>query len=411
MKFTIVLFTVSLMVAPVFAQPAPTSVIVPMTLDHNRIIIDVRFPLPDGSTKRVRCWVDTGNPDMWMTERLATKLGMQLSGEPKDAYFAKQRMAQVPSVLLIGGMEVHATGIKEVHAMLDRESIGPGLSAEVNLPSLVLRNYDVIVDYPNREFTLAVPGSTHLAGTSAKVTINPENGLIQVPSTIEGQKYSLGLDVGAPFGFISSDLVTKWRRAHPQWPHLTGATGAANLWGIDDEPRWELLRIPNLQYGGVALSGVGVASFSKEYLDWFEKRAGVPTVGLMGANALLTYRVGIDYVHSTVYFQKTGKFTAPDMDVVGLILRPEPDERYTVIGVADYMGKPSVAEVKAGDVLVAIDKVPAKGGTMGQVWSLLSGRPGDVRTLTLQRASREFTVKATVHRFLAPAPQGKAVHK
>jgi hypothetical protein len=411
MRLLIALFLSFWLALTAVAQPAPTSVTVPVTLDHNRIIIDVRFPLPDGSTKRVRCWVDTGNPDMWMTERLATKLGLQLSGEPQDAYFAKQRKAQVPSVLLIGGMEVHPTGIKEVHAMLDRESIGPGLSAEVNLPSLVLRNYDVIVDYPNREFTLAAPGTKHLEGAPAKVTINPENGLIQVPSMIEGQNYSLGLDVGAPFGLISGDLVAKWRHNHPPWPHMIGATGAANLWGIDDEPRWELLRIPAVQYGGVMLSGVGVAAYPKEYLDWFEKRAGVPTVGLMGANALLNYRVGMDYAHSTVYFQKTGKFTAPDMDVVGLILRPEPDGSYTVIGVADYAGKASVAEVKAGDVLVAIDKVPAKGGTMGQVWSLLSGSPGDVRTLTLERAGKEFTVKATVHRFLAAAPQGKAVHK
>src|SRR5215470_20285667 len=52
---------------------AQTSVTVPVTLDHNRIIIDVRVPMPDGSTTRVRTWVDNGNPEMWITERMAKK--------------------------------------------------------------------------------------------------------------------------------------------------------------------------------------------------------------------------------------------------------------------------------------------------------------------------------------------------
>jgi len=71
-----------------------------------------------------------------------------------------------------------------------------------------------------------------------------------------------------------------------------------------------------------------------------------------------------------------------------------------VIGVPDYEGKPAVAEVKAGDVLVAIDKVPAKGSTMGQIWSLLGGDPGETRMLTLERDGKQFTVNATVRRFL-----------
>ncbi|MGB8832843.1 MAG: hypothetical protein WCC95_11875, partial [Candidatus Sulfotelmatobacter sp.] len=40
------------------ATTEPKSVTVPITLDHDRIVIDVYLPLPDGSTKRVRGWVD-----------------------------------------------------------------------------------------------------------------------------------------------------------------------------------------------------------------------------------------------------------------------------------------------------------------------------------------------------------------
>ena len=54
------------------SQPEPKSVTVPVTLDHNRVVIDVYLPLADGSTKRVRGWVDTGNSDLWMSRRVAT---------------------------------------------------------------------------------------------------------------------------------------------------------------------------------------------------------------------------------------------------------------------------------------------------------------------------------------------------
>src|ERR1700740_3670314 len=56
-------------------QSADKTVTVPITLDHNRTIIDVYLTLPDGKTKRVCAWVDNGNPDLWITEALATKIG------------------------------------------------------------------------------------------------------------------------------------------------------------------------------------------------------------------------------------------------------------------------------------------------------------------------------------------------
>jgi hypothetical protein len=335
---------------------------------------------------------------------LAQKLGLEVSGEVKDTPFGKEQTVPVPTALLVGGMTLHATGLKQATVVLDRDSIGPGTSAAINLPSTVLRNYDVLVDYLNRELTIALPGTLHFKGTAAKALLNPDNALIQLPAKIAGEDVNLALDLGAPFGLLSQDLLAKLRQAHPQWAHMTGGVGPANFWGLAEEAHWELLRIPSLQYGGIPLTNVGVVSFPREMMGWFEKRAGMPTAGLIGANALLNYRIGIDYAHSTVYFDQASKRRAPDMDVIGLTLRPEADERYTVIGVADFDGKPSVPDVKPGDVLVTIDKVPAKGGTMGQVWSLLGGSPGEVRTLTVDRDGKQYTVKATVRRFLDTAP-------
>jgi len=58
-----------------FPQERPKPVTVPITLDHNRIVIDVYLPLSDGTSKRVRAWVDTGNSDMMMSQRIASLFG------------------------------------------------------------------------------------------------------------------------------------------------------------------------------------------------------------------------------------------------------------------------------------------------------------------------------------------------
>jgi hypothetical protein len=56
-------------------QPEPKSATVPFTLDHNRIIIEVSIPLSDGTTQRVRAWVDNGNPEPYMSRQASGLAG------------------------------------------------------------------------------------------------------------------------------------------------------------------------------------------------------------------------------------------------------------------------------------------------------------------------------------------------
>jgi len=105
-------------------------------------------------------------------------------------------------------------------------------------------------------------------------------------------------------------------------------------------------------------------------------------------------------------------FNFPDFDVVGLILRPEDDGRYTILGVADLEGKPSVPDgVQPGDHLVAVNGIPVGGSTMGQVWAMLGGTPGQERRLTIERGGRQFTVISKVQHFLAELPDEKEKKK
>jgi hypothetical protein len=392
------------------APPGPKSVTVPMGLDHNRVIIDVDIPLPDGSTQRIRGWVDNGNPDLYISRRAAMLMGLTITCTDKAC------SAPPPNEITIGGMKISLASVKAATIPLKPVAaaavMAPGMNAEINLPSRVLRNYDVLVDFPDRQFNIGQPGTLRFKGVNAKVMVNAENGLIQIASRIENKKYNLALDVGASISLLGDEAFKTLAAAHPDWPQMTGAIGPANMWGSDDERSSKLLRVRRVQYGPLFLTNVAVASLGTDGTAYFEKRAGIATAGLLGANALTNYRVGLDYAHSTVYFDIGRLFNFPDFDVIGVILRSEDDGRFTILGIADYDGKPSVPEgpdgVQAGDHLIAVDGIPVLGSTLGQVWLTLGGSPGKERKLTVERGGRQWTVVATVQHFLGEPEESEA---
>ncbi len=81
--------------AQVPAKPDARAATVPVTLDHDRVVIDVYLPLPDGTTKRVRGWVDNGNPDLYLSRHAAGRWGSPLLATRSCA----RRRLQQPSPL------------------------------------------------------------------------------------------------------------------------------------------------------------------------------------------------------------------------------------------------------------------------------------------------------------------------
>jgi hypothetical protein len=302
--------------------------------------------------------------------------------------------------------------VKEVHIPLKPVNaasvLAAGMKVEINLPAKALRHYDVLIDFPGRKFSIGAPGTIQFRGQSVKAQVNAETGLIQIPSQIENKKYNLALDLGSNISFLAEDIFDKLAAAHPDWPHMTGAVGSVGMWGGDDEPKWKVMRLERLQYGPLFLSNVAFVEFPKDRMEYFAKRAGIATIGLLGSQALLNYRVGLDYAHSTVYFDIGRTFNFPDFDVVGLILRPEYDGQFSILGVADFDDKPSVPTgangVQPGDHLIAVDDIPVQGSSMGQVWKMLGGTPGQERKLTIERGGKELRVAAAVQHFLAETP-------
>ena len=397
--FWILGFLVGLGIAQ--SRPSPPPVSIPAVIDHNRVVIAGEIAVPGGATERIHVWVDNGNPDLELSRRIATLLGLSVSCSDQECF------APPPSGIRVGGFTIPFSGIKQAKIPLNPVNaahvLAPGMNADINLPASVLHDYDVLIDFPGHKFTIGPPGSIRFEGSSAKVQIST-NGLIQVPSRIENKKYNLALDIGSSISLVSQDLFDSLAQAHPEWPHVTGAVGSANMWGAAEEVKWKAMRLDRLQFGPLFLTDVSIVSLPKSVVDFFEKRAGMPTIGLLGSNMLLSYRVGLDYARSTVYFD-LGRFSKfPDFEVVGIVLRPEDDGHYTILGVPDFNGKTAVEGVHAGDRLIAVDDISVTGATMGQVWAMLGGTPGQERRLTMERGGKEFVVPATVQNFLPEVP-------
>lgn len=385
-----------------FGQEKANSITVPAAIDHNRVIINVDLPLPNGSRETVRAWVDNGDPDLSLSRRLASLLNLPVTCAEREC------SSPPPKEIVVGGFPIPLTQLKNAKVPLRPVSaaavLASGMAAEINIPGSVLKNYDVLVDYPDHRFSIGAPGTIHFRGSSQKTRVG-ENGLIQVPSQIDNKKYNLALDMGSTISLLSDDLFEKLAAAHPDWPRMTGGVGPANMWGAQEETGWNVMRLDRMQFGPLFLTDVPVVQLSKPAAQFVEKRAGMPTVGSLGSDMLVNYRVGLDYAHSTVYFDIGRMSRFPEFDVVGLVLRPEIDGRFTIIGVADFEGKPSVAGLQAGDELLAVNDIPVPGSTMGQVWALLRGNPGQERKLTIGRAGKTLTVPAKVQHFLAALPE------
>src|SRR3984885_6196976 len=173
MRFATALVALTLLVASAFAQngskvdPRPRPVTVPVTLDHNRVVVDVYLPLPDGSTKRVRGWIDNGDTEVWMSRRAATLMGLVVTCDDKEC------SALPPAAITMGEMKIPLSGVNKFKIPLKPPSaaavMAAGMSAEIKIPSSVLRNYDVLVNFPDREFSIGLAGSLKFKGVKSKM--------------------------------------------------------------------------------------------------------------------------------------------------------------------------------------------------------------------------------------------------
>ncbi|MBI4912813.1 MAG: aspartyl protease family protein [Acidobacteria bacterium] len=360
----------------------------PFTLDHNRLTLDVELCRPNGSRRKARAWLDTGSPGLQLAEPLAREMGLQI-----PAFGPEGRGAPSTSpapVILAGGVALDVDG-SPVQVQPNGE-VRAGVQAEVTLPARVFRNFRMTLDYPARRLRLSLPGGGDRGGAAIPCRVHPDTGMVQVAVTLGGEKVQLAVDTGSAGTWISRSLVDR----HSEWPAATGAAGSANFFGFAFEAEGRLVRIPELHLGPMNLGSVGALGLDQRIFDGYSRKTAAPVSGFIGGNILKNFRVEIDPVAQMSWWTPASGRAAEPFDMVGLTLRPLPGGGLMVAGVVQKDGRPCVEGVQPGDHLLQVDSLKVTGASMGEAVQALRGRPGEVRTLLLERDGKPHTVRAKI---------------
>ena len=365
----------------------------PFVLDGNRIYAELNFLRPDGSAHRALAFVDMGSPEMTLTSSLF------------DEVHAAQNS---PLRFQIGGVTVEVPSAQVQRESGTPFSVGTDLKVEATLPASVLERYVVTIDYQNHSLEFAQPGAATLHGIPVPFRINRKTGLIAVEAVIDGKPYSVTIDNGSAYTWLEPDSPRQWLAAHPQWQRGTGAVGAANMMMSGDatETSGTLLRIPEISLGELRVRDVGALAVgpSRNFpgnlalFEWYSQKNAGPVIGWIGGNVLKSFRLTIDYPNETMYWQKQSEPDSHDLDQVGLTLRSAKREFY-VAAIASKDGAPTVQGVLPGDKLLRVDNLDLSNANWGAVFAALHGKPGDTRTLILERKGKNITVVAKVTAF------------
>lgn len=360
------------------------------------MIVNAEIQRKDGSWRSVKLWVDSGNPDFMISQELARDLQLV----PSDT--SQSEAASFP-VDPPQGVRVAEKSLKigTIRCLVVRDPawLFTTMHVDANLPSTILKHYQVVFDYPRMELTLADPGTMSTQGERSSAFVNDSTGIVQMQAIVDEDTLSLALDNGASFSFLSSDVVNRIEQRHEDLPALTGAVGCANMWGWwPGEQNQRVIRLPGFTWGSTKLQGIGTAGIP-HIGEWYSRKTVRPVAGFLGANALREYRIEIDYVNSSVYLSR-GERTTEDFDMVGLTVRLEENGDYRIVDVARKDGKPVVEGIEPGDILIRIDDLNTRNQTMGTVVDALRGKPGELRTLHLERHGNRFAVQAVVKHLL-----------
>lgn len=206
---TLVASTLLLFPAVAPLSPSCKLATVPMLVEHNRTIIEVEFLRDDGSMRVAKMWIDSGNPDLFLTEELARDLHMNLGAAPvEDDLFGKIILSELPPAH-IGSLSVDFAGLP-ARVALGQKALFQGMQVDGDLPSTFLQRFDVVFDYSARRFTIALPGTVKPKGTLASCRLNSKTGMVTLRADFDSQPIDLALDNGAAFSFIDSDVLGRF---------------------------------------------------------------------------------------------------------------------------------------------------------------------------------------------------------
>jgi hypothetical protein len=280
------------------------------------------------------------------------------------------------------------------------------MKVEAIIPPGLLQHFQVVFDYGARTMTLAAPGALAPDGVMAPIRINRSTGFASIDVTVKGRRHSMVIDNGGSYTALKD--AGDWP-VTDQEIRSAGGIGPANYMmqpgGIDAASN--VVRLPQATLGALVLSELngqeiatpGMLGFllGGAFWDSYSEKAGEETEGWLGGNLLKNFRLTLDYPNRRSYWLRQGTLDT-SLDQVGIVLGRS-KEAVTITGIARKGGVPTVTGVEAGDQLLRIGNLDVATATRGQMLSALSGKPGEMRRLLLERDGRRLEVDVPVTGF------------
>ena len=222
------------------------SVTVPFSLDHNRILINAEIQSGANIWENALLWVDSGNPDFFVSPDFARRLGVNIIDAEAKAENGKFEI-DPPEGVRINGMELDFHGVRS-YVVFEPLWLFSTMHNNANLPSSVLSNYQVHFDYSNSEMSIIKQGGEFKPkGIRINALVYPETGIVQIPVKIGDTTLNFALDNGASCGFLSDISFQYINKYYPDISVIKGASGCANIWGwLPGESDWQVFRLPEM---------------------------------------------------------------------------------------------------------------------------------------------------------------------
>jgi hypothetical protein len=368
----------------------PASGTADFVFQGNRMFAELGFIRPDGTLHKAYAFVDLGSPSAVVSPSLFKELGLD---------------QKKPLSFHVGEMTVTVDSSTVENSSWLPTFLGEDRKVEAVLPAGIMQKFQVVMDYAQHSMTLAQPGTLKPQGTPIPIRVNDKTGLAVVEATIDGKPYAITIDNGSAYTWLQKTAVQPWLDAHPDWQRGIGAVGNSNMRMDDDgiEATGTLIRIPEIKLGLLTFSQVGALAIGPskaqgDFIGWYSRKNPVPVIGWLGGNVLQGFRITIDYPNHMSYWVSQSPLDPHDLDQIGLTLISRHGS-YFVAAIATQNGKPTVDGVQAGDRLLQVDGLQITGATRGAILSAMHGKPGEIRTLTLERDGKTFTTPASVREF------------
>jgi hypothetical protein len=363
-----------------------------MEVDGNAPVITLSLIRADGTRRATRFIFDSGGGAIILDQAVATDLGLKPIGKPIQEEGGRFTPVNPPEALFGSSPIALSTSKAFVHS--GKQSFDTRERVEGLLPGKALEPYQVVLDYPNKTFTIAPAGCVLHRGIKVKSPFIPGSGHPQIDVEIADKQFSLLLDTGSRVTLARRDVLTALSAAHPKWPHASGASGSANMpGGSGDE---FMLRVPELRWGSLQVRNVLLVSRpdTTYSADRFETPG--PISGALGGNVLRNFRVEIDYPNGTTYLEQKASDSDSDMNSVGLVLDVDIAGRLKVISISSTAAEVTKANILPGDQILKIAGKRGTPWTITDASNALAGSVGDAKQLVIKRHGKMLRTFAVV---------------